>query len=440
MLRIICLITTLVSCNENSIEDSDFLAGNTFTDSNIKVVLIDTLTIETSTMKFDSISMSSTNRILVGKYTDSVFGDVKAASYFRFIPENYTIDSDAVFDSLVLHLNYDSYYYNDTLQTNTINLKQLSENLKPKSEDDIFYNTSSVEYNSKTIGSTSFLPRPLEADTLKIKIVDSLGSLIFDKLQDQIITTDDEFLDFFKGITLQPGEEDNGSVIGYSRDATATYMRLYYSIAEEEENVQYSTYFSIDLSSSPTPFFNQITSINPISELASLTNTEMSLSSSSSNNNSYIQSGIGIATKINFPTIKSIYNISGEGTILEANLTIKPKIGSYDDKLMLQDSLSLYLVDQNNDLSGQLYNTSATTIVATLNKDNQEYNDIYYEISLSSYINDLLETDLETEESIILLPNNYNSSVDRSVLNSSTSSDYQSILEITYAIYDEDDN
>ena len=101
---------------------------------------------------------------------------------------------------------------------------------------------------------------------------------------------------------------------------------------------------------------------------------------------------------------------------------------------MLQDSLSLYVVDQNNDIS------STSSIVALLNKNNAEYNDIYYQISLTTYINNLLETDSATEEAIILLPNNYNSSVDRSVLNSSTSIDNQSVLEITYAIYDEDDN
>lgn len=431
--RLIYLLTVLVSCSEDNL-DSEFLAGSAFTDSNIKVILIDTLTIETSTMKFDSINTSTSNRILVGKYTDTVFGNVKTASYFRFIPSSYSIDSDAVFDSLVLHLNYDSYYYNDTLQTNTINVKQLSENIKPNSNDDTFYNTDSLNYGEQNIGSISFLPRPLEADTLEIKIIDSLGLLIFDKLQTKTITTSDEFLDFFKGVSLQAGENDNGSILGFSRNSTASYMRLYYSIAEEDENVQYNTDFSIDLSSSPTPFFNQITSTEPIDSLATLTDNEINLNSALNEHKSYIQSGIGIATRIQFPTIKSIYNISGDGTILEANLTIKPQLGSYDDKLMLQDSLSLYLVDQNNDIS------SSSSIVAILNKDNEEYNDIYYEIPLTTYINNLLETDLETQEAIILLPNNYNSSVDRSVLNSSTSIDYQSVLEITYAIYDEDDN
>ena len=104
ILRLVCLLITLVSCNESSLEDSELLAGSTFTDSNIRVVLIDTLTIATSTMKFDSINTSASSRILVGKYTDSVFGDVKTASYFRFIPGSYSIDSEAVFDIVLYYI------------------------------------------------------------------------------------------------------------------------------------------------------------------------------------------------------------------------------------------------------------------------------------------------------------------------------------------------
>ena len=111
---------------------------------------------------------------------------------------------------------------------------------------------------------------------------------------------------------------------------------------------------------------------------------------------------------------------------------IKPKESSYNDNLILRDTLSVYVVDQNNDLLGDL------GLYAILNRNNEEFNDIYYEVSLSSYLEDLLETDEESSDALILLPSNYNSTLDRFVLDA----DYENEgtqLELIYAIYDENE-
>ncbi|WP_251795689.1 MULTISPECIES: DUF4270 family protein [unclassified Arenibacter] len=172
----------MVSCSTDTINDSDFVAGGTFTNSNIRVVQIDTMKVETYTMKFDSLITSQASRMLIGKYMDPVFGAVRSASYTELLPKNYSIDSEAEYDSIAFMLKYDNYYYNDTLKSNTIHIKRLSEILYPADRSD-FYNTSKVAYLEEDLGSITYTPRPYETDSLFIKLSDTLGLALFGKLQ-----------------------------------------------------------------------------------------------------------------------------------------------------------------------------------------------------------------------------------------------------------------
>tara|TARA_R110002167_G_scaffold360907_1_gene578745 strand:- start:2065 stop:3399 length:1335 start_codon:yes stop_codon:yes gene_type:complete len=425
------VITIFLSCSKD-LNVSDFVAGDAFTDSKIRVVLIDTFTVATSTMKFDSILTSQSSRMLLGKYTDPVFGTVRCSTFMELLPTSYTIGTEAEYDSIVFYLGLDKYYYNDTLQTSTLHIRQLQKRLKPKNGD-YFYNTSTVDYANSDIGTLSFKPRPLIGDSLGIKVSDSLGIDMFGRLQDKMITNLDEFREYFKGVTILPDELDQGAIVGFSLASDKSYMRLYYSTPEEEERVQGHIDFSINTVSSPIPFFNRITSEEPNEYLKTLTDKEINLMSSVSDNRSFIQSGIGIATRIQFPFIKNIYDIPGQGTLLEAVLKIRPAGQSYNDHLILRDSLSLYIVDVNNELTEQL------SQIAVLNRANQEFNDIYYQVDLGSYIEKLQLAERNTGEALILLPDNYNSTIDRFVLNGNNNSKFSTILELTYAIYDADE-
>ncbi|MGS0524995.1 hypothetical protein ACU8V7_07075 [Zobellia nedashkovskayae] len=85
-----------------------------------------------------------------------------------------------------------------------------------------------------------------------------------------------------------------------------------------------------------------------------------------------------------------------------------------------------------------MISTDGSAAQAILNRDNQEFNDIYYELPLSGYLEGLLSVDQESSDALILLPSNYNSTVDRFVLNTDINTQ-GTTLELTYAIYDEDE-
>jgi hypothetical protein len=91
-------------------------------------------------------------------------------------------------------------------------------------------------------------------------------------------------------------------------------------------------------------------------------------------------------------------------------------------------------VDQNNELIETLTSTS----YAILNRDNQEFNDIYYEIPLAYYLEELQLKDRDIDDALILLPIDYNSSVDRFIMSGNGNGENETILELTYGIYDED--
>ncbi|WP_251795712.1 MULTISPECIES: DUF4270 family protein [unclassified Arenibacter] len=250
------------------------------------------------------------------------------------------------------------------------------------------------------------------------------------------MTNAEEFKDYFPGVTFQPDEDDNGAIVGFN--FSTSVMRMYYSIPGESSRTQLTADFAINTTSSPIPFFNRMSVVETNEYLKTLTDKKVVLNSSESENQSFVQSGIGYTTKIEFPNLKTLFDIRGQGTLLNAVLKIKPVLGSYNDALALRDSLSLYIVDQNNNLTDQLVGTDNASVQAILNRVGEEFNDVYYEIPLTTYVEGILSSERDTDNTIILLPDNYNSTVDRFVL-MGNKADQGVKLELTYAIYDEEE-
>ena len=86
------IAVTILSCGTDT-DAGEFVVGSDYLALNNKVVLIDTVTVDMSTINFDSLVTSSQNRILVGSYDDPVFGKVKSDSYFQLTSETYTLNS-----------------------------------------------------------------------------------------------------------------------------------------------------------------------------------------------------------------------------------------------------------------------------------------------------------------------------------------------------------
>ena len=114
-------------------------------------------------------------------------------------------------------------------------------------------------------------------------------------------------------------------------------------------------------------------------------------------------------------------------------------MASYNDLLMLRDTLLVFLVDQNNDITEQLSIEDIASVQGILNRNDEEFNNIYYEIPISSYVEELLLGMRDEKEALLLIPNDFNTSVDRYVLTDGSNDESRTSLEITYAVYGEDE-
>jgi Domain of unknown function (DUF4270) len=420
----IVILMVSISCSTDTTEES-LIAGEDFTSTNIRVLSIDTFSVQFSTMKFDSITTSDSSRLLIGKYADDDMGIVNSSAYMQLSTYYYDLDNEAVLDSVGLVLGYDTYYYNDTTQVATLNIHKLTN--KMSTDDTYFYNTTETAYETTPLMSHSYVPTP-NKDSLFVKLPYTFGEELFNDIRDNNITDEESLYQKLKGLTIQPGTDDNGSIIGFSTVSEDTYLRFFYTIPDELESEEYT--YDISISS----YYNNIKSDVTGLPLEVITDQEYNLSSSVSDGISYNQAGIGYVTKIEFPTLKNIYDISTEGTILDAILYIEPNTDSHSDIQPLSEELLLYTIDQNNDLASQITNTT-DVVTGLLTSEDAEFNDKIYTIPVIDFVDQKLNETTDTEDALILISSDYNSTINKIIFNDSERSNYKTKLIITYAIY-----
>ena len=84
-----------------------------------------------------------------------------------------------------------------------------------------------MSYSDESLGTISYKPRPIEKDSINIKMSDVFGAALFQKLKKREITDFDSFNEYLKGLVLVPATSNSASVIGFH--VTTSKVRLYYS-------------------------------------------------------------------------------------------------------------------------------------------------------------------------------------------------------------------
>lgn len=429
-------ITLFTSCQTDNL-DGDFVIGSDYLSINNKVLLIDTLTVDVSTINFDSLVTSNQSRILIGNYTDPILGKVKSESYLELTPDTYNLGSSSdtetvnyVFDSIAMILKYDRYYYGDTTKTQTLNIHQLTQKIKPNIDDDSFYNNSTLTHYSNSIGSRTFYPRPIGKDSVNIQMDASFGKNLFDKLKNNAFTSSDEFNDYFRGIVIKPSTANSSNVVGFT---TACVMRMYYRQANANSEETYTKDFKIaDL----TKQFNNISLDKTGTIIENLPDSRGKLSSELTNNSAFVQSGTGVACRIDFPFIKQLKYISEKGAIVDAELIIKPIKNSASALYPIKDSLQVYECDHLNRISKILTNSDGSQMLAKLNNTPDEFNEnIGYTINIGSFLHQEMKKTYANKSSLILTFPNISKGVNRIVLGNQKNAENKLKLKIYYISY-----
>jgi len=282
---------------------------------------------------------------LIGAYRDSVFGKSSATLYLQpLLPTNFLVlkeQTETIFtDSIVLSLSYNG-YYGDTSIATTFDVFRLSEELDIQVN---YYSDTSINTTGGVLGSKTFKPRintNLKVNTpnilggvdttlvnpqLRIRLDKSLGDEIVSKSGQNELSTNEEFIKFFKGIRISPAASLNpsnneSSVLYIATTSSDTKISLYYkTINPQGDTTRKIVSFPVNSSSVRFNAFSHDFSEGDLINTLNRSGNDSLFS--------YTQSMGGVRTKIAFPNI--VDQFDNQSVIInKAQLTIPAIGGSY---------------------------------------------------------------------------------------------------------------
>jgi len=445
-LVLITLLTVAISCDSDEI--SSYNVGSDFLENEININLLDTFAIKSSTYKLDEVTTSSTGRILLGHIDDEYLGTISSSSYFQLSSSilnsesGFDIDNDATYDSIGFVLNYDNYHYGDTMVSQTYKIYKLTESVR--TDNDAFYNNDILEYDdTEYLGEVNFTPKPNRAsDSLYIPLDNIFGKEIFDKIQDNDISSEVEFLAQLRGLVIIPEKTDNSHILGFNAVTTEyiagnSSLRIFYtdendSDDEDDETLTYLDFVVLDQSKQ----FNHIES--SLEDNVSLLSDSQSTSiySSDTDNKTFIQGGSGICSKIEIPSLNKLKSISEYGSIINAELVFNPAPGSYSDDYPLPDELLVFIVNKNNVIQGQLLDLDGVTpIYASLSNTSEFPEDTFYTLNLTAFVDSFVKADSDLDYGLMFQMIDYNQKVDRIIFDDDFANSSQLKLTVKYLNY-----
>ena len=329
----------------------------------------------------DSITTSGKELLLAGIYNDPRLGKIISKSYFQVSFPRTTPQKHEIFDSISLIITYNGYSHGDTAQLVKLTINRLSEKLQLK-EQTSFYNTSHLDYDQTSLGELVFYPRPSSKEKIAIGLNKEFGQEIFDYLkqsQDDEFK-DDEFNNFFKGLVLVPDEMTGNSIIGYMVSDTSLLVKIYsHTVDNELENKE----IILPLKNKNLQF-NQIScdwSNNPVFANHRQKNE---IPTSETGNVSFINAGLGMFTKISFPSMSRLIEFEN-CALVRAVLYIKPALGT-NVELPDDANFAIYQTGKNNGLNILLIKSDGTAVQPVLKTDELYNEETWYSFDITDHM------------------------------------------------------
>lgn len=351
--------------------------------------------------------------IMTGGYQDALLGNTKVNAFSQLqLSQEYVDLSDIIIDSSYLELDY-NYAYGDTNQTQTLEVYQLTSAIDASVS--YFANSTEPTY-SGLLGSASFKARPVTSTNIRIPISDNtfLTSIINGPKNNA------SFVNDVKGLAFIP-VDNNGAIIRINLSSSLSRLFIYYKQSNVskvyELNFTGKRYFTVHQDRSATG-------------LSSLVNGYDAINSALTSNNSYIQSGTGLRTKVTFPYLDKFIAEKGNIYIHKAELVFPLSSVSGPD--------STYLVKAGSD--GHV--TFTNSYVNTVQNDASAVNgyvftqyatrtDNAYTFQLRAYLQSLVYNEI-SNHGLLLTPTKNNVEFTSGVFNNQDAVSGQVKLKIYY--------
>lgn len=372
----------MVSCDKT---DISFGASASSTDPNI--TYFDNYKTDIATYKLDSFATSDHSVFTAGYSTDPVFGVVKAGSFAQIdLPATnplLNVTETIVFDSLQLLIKPSGAFYGDSAMPVKFVVYRLNENIKSADGTDYYYNTSSFNYNPVPIGQQTVSLYGKSGTDVSVKLSDALGQELLSKFKtnDFDINTQENFINYFKGIYITTDSTVTNSLVYFT---DSVLVRLNY-----HQNGVTPIAKTIDFTYEKTKQFNKLSFRHTNSNFAAfIPNKTQVIPSTSTGNQSFLNSNLSASIKISFPTLLSLKELHPYVKVVKAILVIRPDPASAAYPYSLPSTLDLYATDATNELLSGIYDAGNTNLqTGNLVTDNLYNENTYYSYDITQFIN-----------------------------------------------------
>jgi len=306
----------------------------------------DTLTVQSSTIQLDSTYSSGVSAYLFGSLEDSNVGQISSNFYTQISNvDTLKAKDNAVLGSAKLYLVYSS-YRGDTTKLQTMKIYKLTDTLSRL----VPYFSNTVKgIESQPLKTISFYPRPIKRyiadgdtismDTLKVDLTNELGKeLLSYSLNAETRGGGAGFRKVFKGLYFENSSSSNGAILGFNSNNSR--LDLTYTNPGDTTKYKIPFYFALSTFSQSEVLakFNQYKANRAKGLVPTLTAPGQQIPSSQSNNKTFVQKGLGLATKIKIPYLDKI-RANKYIAVNKAELIVEPS--SDVPVALLLDKLSL---------------------------------------------------------------------------------------------------
>jgi hypothetical protein len=386
----------LMSCADDKV----FTVGQNLVELKGDIVVIDSSTVHSYTIKLDSIQTASKSVALVGKYTDGNFGTTLASSFFEVgLPSTHsTFNKDrAIFDSICVVFKPSGAFYGDSTKPVTVQVHKMNEKLEDIGSS-YRYNVSKVLYSDDILGSATRVVKPAKNKNFRIRLDDVFGQGLFEIIKNKgsEIDNNTNFLKYLKGLAITPDPaSESSAIIGFKVVTDSLpVMRLYYHQSHDQDSITFGFY-------NTTYQYNEITTDYAGSPLVALTDQKEKVSSLVTNNESYCQAGTALMTRIEFPYLKNLFRTYSAYTIAKAEL-IMPVVRQTYKMITLPEILTLYSVSSNNALGSQLSTGTQGSYVTSRPYTNGMTNQTFYSFDITYYFTNIVNNLTDTPPALVV--------------------------------------
>lgn len=407
-------VLLLAACDKSTTLNDDLPAPAAV---NRLVFYTDTVTVRSSTVLVDSIPSSTMPYLLTGRYVDAQLGAVSARSYAEFnIGPELVPDATQVYDSLVLVLTPDTYRYGDTTRVQHAEVHQITSALRTIKP---YYTKDDVPYDATVLGQRSFRGSK-QLKPLRVRLSNTLGNALWKAGQAGQLTTQDQFTTYLHGLAVLPGATDNAAVV---RWAAAPTLTLYHH-ASNDPATALSYVFA---TGGGNPHFYHLETNRAGTALAALNKPGQAIASTATGNRTFLQAGLGLYTKLEFPYLREFYQYGNTLLFSSANLQVTMLSSTADKLLPFPTLLSAQLVDRANHPS-TIIAPSIAPVRTTSVRTNLEQDS--YSLSLLTYVQQVVAGNI-SNDGVVLNPN-VAATINRAVLGNANNTEAPLQLKIYY--------